>query len=202
MHFNIIKGEKIMQSELQEVQRYGRNKSSVINHSYINSGQYRKKFDRISNDKVLNRKVYQLTKKMLEHRSGTLFEDMYWIDIDSLEVVASETEQRSESRIKYSRTTKKAIAKHDNLLVIHTHPNSMPPSINDFNSALRNKYRLCVVCCHDGKIFMYHSKKYVVDFFYKGTIAKYKKLGHNDFQSQMLALEELQSNGDISFKEV
>lgn len=197
-----MKGEKKMQSELQEVQRYGRNKNTTVNHSYINSGEYRNKFDRISNDKALNRKVYQITKRMLEHRSGTLFEDMYWLDIDTLEVIASETEQKSESRIKYSRATKKAIAKNENLLVIHTHPNSMPPSVNDFNSALKNKYRLCIVCCHDGKIFMYHSKKHVVELLNKGTIAKYKKMGYDDYESQILALEELQNNGEISFKEV
>lgn len=197
-----MKGEKKMQSELQEVQRYGRNKNTTVNHSYINSGEYRNKFDRISNDKALNRKVYQITKRMLEHRSGTLFEDMYWLDIDTLEVIASETEQKSESRIKYSRATKKAIAKNVNLLVIHTHPNSMPPSVNDFNSALKNKYRLCIVCCHDGKIFMYNSKKHVVELLNKGTIAKYKKMGYDDYESQILALEELQNNGEISFKEV
>ena len=49
---------------------------------------------------------------------------------------------------------------------------------------------------------MYHSKKHVVDFLNKGTIAKYKKLGYDDFRSQVLALKELQSNGDISFREV
>lgn len=197
-----MKGEEKMQSELQEVQRYGRNKNTTVNHSYINSGEYRNKFDRISNDKALNRKVYQLTKRMLEHRSGTLFEDMYWLDIDTLEVIASETEQKSESIIKYSRATKKAITKNENLLVIHTHPNSMPPSINDFNSALKNKYRLCIVCCHDGKIFMYHSKKHVVELLNRGTIAKYKKMGYGDYESQILALKELQNNGEISFKEV
>ena len=201
MFYN-MKGENKMQSELQEVQRYGRNKNTIVNHSYINRGEYRKKFDSISNDKALNRKVYQIAKKMLEHRSGTLFEDMYWLDIDSLDIVAAETEQRTENRIKYSKATKKAIAQSDNLLVIHTHPNSMPPSINDFNSALKNKYRLCIVCCHDGKIFMYHSKKYVVDFLNKGTIAKYRKMGYDDFNSQIFALKELQSHGDIFFKEV
>lgn len=197
-----MKGEEKMQSELQEVQRYGRNKNTTVNHSYISSGEYRNKFDRISNDKALNRKVYQLTKRMLEHRSGTLFEDMYWLDIDTLEVIASETEQKSESRIKYSRATKKAITENENLLVIHTHPNSMPPSINDFNSALKNKYRLCIVCCHDGKIFMYYSKKHVVELLNRGTIAKYKKMGYGDYESQILALKELQNNGEISFKEV
>lgn len=120
----------------QEIQRYGRDKNTIINHSYINSGAYRNKFDKISSDQTLNRMAYQIAKRMLQHRSGTQFEDMYWIDIDTLEVVASEISQKRERKIKYSKNTKKAILKHDNLLVIHTHPNSMPPSINDFNSAL------------------------------------------------------------------
>lgn len=46
-----------------ERQRYGRNKDTTINHTYINSGEYRNKFDRISNDSELNRLVYQIAKK-------------------------------------------------------------------------------------------------------------------------------------------
>ena len=49
---------------------------------------------------------------------------------------------------------------------------------------------------------MYQSRKHVVDFLNKGTIAKYKKMGYNDFDSQILALKELQNNGDIFLKEV
>ena len=191
-----------MKAELQEVQRYGRNKRTVINHSYIDSGQYRSKFDKISDDKDLNRKVYQIAKTMLKHRTGTLLEDMYWIDIASLKIVASETDQKIASKIKYSKNTKKEIKKHSNLLTIHTHPNSMPPSINDFNSAFKNGYHLCMVCCHNGKIFLYHAKRHVNEFLYKGHITKYKRRGYNDYDAQMIVLEELQRNNDIFFKEV
>ena len=191
-----------MNTELQESQRYGRNKDATINHSYLNSGEFRKKFDQISDDKNLNRKVYQIVKKMLQHRSGTHYEDMYWIDIDSLEIVASETDQKSHSKIKYSKATKKSIAKYENLLVVHTHPDSMPPSINDFNSALHNKYQICLVCCHDGRIFMYQSNNYVIEFFYRNTVAKYRKRGFSEFEAQMKALSVFQEDGDIFLKEV
>ena len=195
-------GRKVMNTELQESQRYGRNKDTTINHSYLNSGEFRKKFDQISDDKNLNRKVYQIVKKMLQHRSGTHYEDMYWIDIDSLEIVASETDQKSHSKIKYSKATKKSIAKYENLLVVHTHPDSMPPSINDFNSALHNKYQICLVCCHDGRIFMYQSNNYVIEFFYRTTVAKYRKRGFSEFEAQMKALSVFQEDGDIFLKEV
>ena len=106
VQFNIMIGEKRLKSELQEIQRYGRNKSTVVNQTYINGGQYRSKFDKISDDKLLNRKVYQIAKKMLTHRTGTLFEDMYWIYHDTMRIVASETEQRIASKIRYSKKTK------------------------------------------------------------------------------------------------
>ena len=71
----------------KEEQRYGRNKETVIDHAYINSGQYRKKFDYISSDRSLNRLVYNLAKEMLYHRSGTRYEDMYWIDMNTVKIV-------------------------------------------------------------------------------------------------------------------
>ena len=77
-----------------EEQRYGRNKDTIVNFSYIESGEYRRKFDSISDNIKLNRLLYQLAKKMLKHRSGTLYEDMYWIDIDTGEIVASEVNQK------------------------------------------------------------------------------------------------------------
>ena len=63
-----------------ENQRYGRNKGTVVNHTYIESGVYRNKFDKITHNKNMSRILYSKAKEMLEHRSGTLFEDMYWID--------------------------------------------------------------------------------------------------------------------------
>ena len=191
-----------MYGEFREVQRRGRNRETVINHSYIDSGEYRSKFDEISDDKSLNRKLYQIAKKMLKHRSGTLFEDMYWLDVATLKVVAAETNQKTERKIKYSKRTRAVVTKNKNLVAIHTHPNSMPPSINDFNSAFKNEYKICIICCHDGNIYLYNSKKHIVEFFYKSTISKYRKMGFDDFESQTRALLEFQNNGDIFLKEV
>jgi len=58
-----------MKKHLQEAQREGRIKETTINKAYIESGEYRKKFDRISSDKNLNRLIYMCAKEMLYHRS-------------------------------------------------------------------------------------------------------------------------------------
>ena len=65
-----------LKKELEE-QRYGKNKQTAINHKYIESGSYQKKFDFISSNVELNRLLYKLAKRMLKHRSGTMYEDMY-----------------------------------------------------------------------------------------------------------------------------
>ena len=85
------------------------NKNTTINHAYVNSGEYRKKFDKISDNIKLNRLLYQLVKQILNHRSGTLFEDMYWIDSNNLKIVAEETSALIEKEIVYSEVTKRLL---------------------------------------------------------------------------------------------
>ena len=77
-------------SEYLEFQRYGRNKSTLVNSKYISSGEYRKKFDKITNNADLSRLLYSKAKEMLIHRSGTLYEDMYWIDSEKVDIITRE----------------------------------------------------------------------------------------------------------------
>ena len=87
MYFNV--GKDFIMSEYLEFQRYGRNKSTLVNSKYISSGEYRKKFDKITNNADLSRLLYSKAKEMLIHRSGTLYEDMYWIDSEKVDIITS-----------------------------------------------------------------------------------------------------------------
>lgn len=185
-----------------EEQRYGRNKSTVVNQTYINSGSYRKKFDAISDNPQLNRLLYQLAKKMLIHRSGTLYEDMYWIDLDTIEVVGQEVERDIEEAVRYSRRTETVIKQHQNLLTIHTHPNSFPPSIADINSNYFNNYVVGIVICHNGKIYMYNADQNIAEAYYSMTLAEYQSQGYTDFAAQECTLKELSDKFQIQVKEV
>lgn len=109
-----------------EEQRYGRNKPTAINHTYIESGEYRRKFDNITKNNQINKLLYKLAKKMLIHRSGTMLEDMYWIDPVEIKVIASETGQKEPSSIVYSGVTINTIKKYEHLITIHSHPESFP----------------------------------------------------------------------------
>lgn len=185
-----------------EEQRTGRNKETTIDHSYISGGAYRRKFNSISDEPKLQRLLYQLAKEMLVHRSGTLYEDMYWIDLDSMSVIAREIDAAQEEMIVYSKRTKEAVRGHDNILTMHTHPNSYPPSIQDFNSNLDNGYNIGIVLCHDGKIYAYRSEEAVEENYYSAVVAKYIKAGYNECEAQLNALTEVSGHFKIFFKEV
>lgn len=191
-----------MEYESQEEQREGRNKGTIINRSQIDSGEYRRKFDLISDNANLNKLIYQLAKKMLFHRSGTLYEDMYWIDTATCIIVAREDSGKIKKGIKYSRKTRKIIKQFKGLLTIHSHPNSFPPSIDDFNSNYYNNYGIGIVICHDGKIFIYNSEENVSEKYYELLVEMYDKELHNIYKAQILALDKIKENYKINYREV
>lgn len=139
---------------------------------------------------------------MLFHCSGTKYEDMYWIDLDKLCVVAKETSPFLEKKIIYSATTQRLVKKHKNLLTIHTHPDSFPPSIDDLNSNFDHDYVIRIVVCHDGRVYMYSANERVNENYYKLVVEGYLKNGYNEDEAQIKALCEIQKNFDINFKEV
>jgi hypothetical protein len=191
-----------MEDENYEEQRYGRNKNTHINNSYIKSGEYRRKFDEISDNPKLNRKLYCLAKKMLRHRAGTMYEDMYWLNPDTAAVIAAEIDGEQEEKIEYSETTIRSVENVKGLMTIHSHPNSYPPSADDFNSNYEHGYVMGIVCCHDGKIFVYRANEYVDLELYTAYVQKYKMEGNNEFEAQMSALRIIMKNTDIAFREL
>lgn len=185
-----------------EQQRKGRNKNTIIDYNYISSNRYRKKFDYISNDKKLNKLLYKIAKKMLLHRSGTEYEDMYWIDLINGKIVCKITDSKYKKKIIYTTTIKKMIKKSENLLTIHTHPDSFPPSIDDINSNYDHNYEIGIVICHDGRVYMYSAEERINVNYYKLTVEDYLKNGYNEDTAQIEALKEMQKKFSIYFKEV
>ena len=189
-------------SEYLEFQRYGRNKSTLVNSKYISSGEYRKKFDKITNNADLSRLLYSKAKEMLIHRSGTLYEDMYWIDSEKVDIITREINSVEEEQILYSESINREIVGNNNVIAMHTHPCSMPPSIADFNSVEEHNYQLSIVLGHDGKVFCYRSSEKITKLMYDLYFAdSYKKL-HDEYLAQYEALKKLSETYDIEFWEV
>lgn len=196
----IIVNEK--SSLVNEEQRYGRNKNTLINKTYIDGGEYRRKFDTISENTDLNKALYQCSKKALKHRSGTQFEDMYWIDGETGRILASATNEESEKGIGQLKKRDKMLKEHANVYAIHTHPASMSPSPTDFNTYFEQGYSYAIVACHDGKIYRYAARERIDDIIYEAHYKKFIKNGYGDFDAQIATIEELKKEYDIDFSEV
>lgn len=185
-----------------ENQRYGRNKDTLVNKTYIESGEYRRKFDKISDNKDVNKTLYECAKTALKHRSGTKFEDMYWIDGNSGKIIASALNEKYESGIVNSASRNKILSRYDNIYAIHTHPASMPPSAADFNSQYKNNYKCGYIACHNGKVFGYTANEEINERLCNAYAEDYMKDGCSEFEAQIRALEKLKENNDIDFWEV
>ena len=86
---------------------------------------------------------------------------------------------------------RRAIVGNNNVIPMHTHPCSMPPSIADFNSVEEHDYQLGIVLCHDGKIFCYRSSEKITKLMYDLYVVDYYKESHDEYMAQYEALKEL-----------
>lgn len=185
-----------------ENQRYGRNKVTLVNKTYIESGEYKRKFDNISENKAVNKTLYDCAKAALKHRSGTKFEDMYWIDGNTGEIIASALNEKETSGVVKSKRRNKVLARYGNIYAIHSHPASMPPSATDFNCFFEQGYSKAFVACHDGTLYSYTSEQEVSIELYNLYVSKFASNGYSEKEAQLKALAKLKENHKIYFWEV
>lgn len=126
---------------------------------YINSNGFAKKFDRITDNKAVNKTLLNCARNAISHRNGTLYEDMYLTNGSTGEKMAEQLNSKCEKGITYNDDIKEALAKakaeNIPLIAIHSHPEGYPPSIEDFNKAYENNYALGVVVGHNGQVYLY-----------------------------------------------
>lgn len=188
--------------EEMEDQRAGRNKETIVDNSYIESGAYRRKIDRITTSDQMNRLIYQKAKEMLQHRSGTEHEDMYWFDLDTGEIICSKLDETNIKEIRHTKEINKRLQKCANILAVHTHPHSMPPSAEDFNCFVEAGYQVGIVLCHDGTVYMYTARNTISLELMEMYIYKEYQLCHNEKEAQLRALDRFVNNGDITYQEI
>ena len=139
---------------------------------------------------------------MLEHRSGTLYEDMYWIDAETATIVAKEIDGCVEGKIVYSKSTLTKIRNKRGLITIHTHPSGSPPSISDLRSNYFYEYGLGIVCGHNGKVYIYSANEAVPKERYTSLGGKFFNIFKSREMAQIAMLDELQKQFDVIVKEV
>ena len=129
---------------------------TVVNKKMLKSSQYRRKFENVSEDTKLNRTAWKVSQRMLEHRSGSRYEDLAFIDSISGKSIVNESYD-AESKAKPSKAMLKMLkdADHGTIIAIHNHPGSSVPSIPDLRVYIQRGYKKGIIVCHDGKVYIY-----------------------------------------------
>lgn len=176
----VVKKKITQTQEIEKKSRLGQ--PNTVNFDLINSAEYKQKFYGITNDAEIDNIIYKKSKDVLAHRNNTFYEDMHLIDINSKQVVGSQTHSSVPQEVIYNKSLERAIKNHlpYSLISIHNHPESKPPSGADFVSCGARKYKKGIICCHNGDVYIYQTGKtpFTANLFDK-TVDKYKDKPYN-----------------------
>jgi hypothetical protein len=176
---------KIYESGISSKRKTADNNNQV-DLEYLNSAEYKAKFDNITNDKSLNNSLYKYSKAILTHRNKTNKEDLYLIDSLTGKLFGSITNSKTDYGVKYTNKIQKKLQSFSKgrLISIHNHPTNNPPTGSDFGSAGANGYKIGVVVCHNGKVFTYRvgDIPFTSNSFDK-YVDSYIKKGYNEIEA-------------------
>lgn len=190
-----------------EVERYGRNKKTSVDRTSLKDGSYSSKFKNITSDPQLNRLIAECAREILAHRSGTEYEDMYWISVSEKRVVCKSSDAEKNSDYEDLELRKRKVWYTDNviriidkykgdLITIHNHPGSLPPSAEDFTCNYIYGYVLGLTIGHNGNDFKYSSDTEISAYRYRVTIADIDRtLFDNEIDRRKEAIKKLISKG-------
>lgn len=181
--------------------------SPICDFEYINSEKYRRKFDKLSENRILNQAVYQHCKSMLVHQSGKYNENLCIITADG-KIVVGVTSGAEKYAARYTDKLDKKIAEYKpyELVSMHNHGTNLPPTGSDFVTAGSRKYKFGVVACHDGKVF-YYSSKNAMPFtrgFFDAVVEKFTQNPYNlnRYDAAIKTLEQFSKDYGIEWREL
>ncbi len=154
---NLKNSNRIVEKGISK-KRQNLTKENFVDMAYIQSKEFKTKFDELPFNSKVNKIIYEQSKALLIHRNGTYFEDIYLIDSDSGKVLSKSFNNLSENEVLYSNNAEKIIKENvGKLISIHNHGTNNPPTGSDFVSAGYRKYKNGIVLCHNGDVYLYKS---------------------------------------------
>lgn len=182
------------------------------NLDYVRSSAFQQKISEEPRLKHIAESVTAVSRKILQHRNGTPFEDYYLLDYQSGKTIALSNQARIKKETVYNNQVKQAFrdGEFEQYISIHNHPSGYPPSLSDIASlslaSKNNTVSLGLTIGHDGSVYWYTkaNKKFPAksNSIYTLLIEKYRKLGYNEVRAQELALKDFSSLFDFKFGKV
>ena len=201
-------------SSKQEHERKSKINDRSVNKEIVGSKEFRDKFSEITSDNNVNDTLYNKAIDILNHRNGTDYEDMHLISmIDGLvkgsqtkvEYFDSVPEEERHQQVWYNKSLLSAIKLNggQNLISIHNHADSYPPSGADFKSQFDHGYKFGIVVCHNGDVYYYEvGNKKFTSKLYDMTVDKYVKLGYSKNEAYEVTLDQFEKDYGIKWRKL
>ena len=158
-------GGIIQEREVEYGVQYGE-KAIHADMDYILSDEYKSKFSSITDIPAVNDALYSCSVDAITRRSGTLYENIYFINADTGEVLAKQLGSEVEQGVTYNDEIKdllrKAKENHIPLISVHNHPEGLPPSIDDFNKSYENGTVFGLAVGHNGQVYKYDNPHHTI----------------------------------------
>jgi len=171
----------------------------------IQSHGYRKSLEKLSDNPKVVDAVETRARWALSNRDGLKTEELYAINLDTGDEIASILGQQVEAGVHrtpiFTRKLNEADKAKERILLIHNHPRGMPPSLGDLNALVKNENVSGITVGHDGSIYYYSRPQREImpaDF----EVALRKNSRYTEVTNIEKALEELSKTYGFEFKKL
>ena len=173
--------------------------------TYIHSEEYKKKFDHISENNVLNDALYKNAVKLLSQNKNSDTEGVFIINSQNGKTILNKRGEKDALGVGLTDRDLRIIRNQSSIVGIHNHPTNLPPNGSDLTAAGYRKYDFGIIVTHDGRVFKYSvgNKPFVTQAL-DARIDKYKGKDYNLSveDAYIKALNEFRKEYNISWLEV
>ena len=135
---------------------------------------------KLNESEAVIKEIKKQSVDMLNHRNGTLFEDLVFINSKTGETLVS-NQMNLKQAILPTNKMKKFLKRVEpnTIIAIHNHPGSSLPSLSDIGLAYARKYKYGLVVGHNGTVYKYKNNSALGYQHFKSVLDKPIKNRYN-----------------------
>lgn len=161
----------------------------------IKTPEYRKRFELLDESVRVRRVACAESRAMLEHRSGTKYEDMTFIDSRTGKFIRR-SDYDAEREVMPNKKMREMVmsAEPHTIISVHNHPGNSLPSMADIKTAYLHQYKYGLIACHDGRLIKYEVLNGYDEDFTEFLLVKADESWYNNrdkFAEHIKQLEEI-----------
>lgn len=186
------------------IERIGNN---TVDLGYINSAEFRKKFNRVTGNSKINDLLRRYAIAMLTHRNRTDGEDLYIINASTGDLLIRKNSGKNDLGVELTVDEFMPFMEKykNNMIGMHNHPTNIYPTGSDFAVSGYRGYKFGIIVTHDGRVFKYrHGDKPFLPSIFDKRVDKYLTEPYNlgIEKAHLRVIEEFKKEYGILWEEI